>query len=46
MDFHYGIDATLGWDPDRWRWVKSYYFLKYITKFGRDLVIHMLPTMT
>ena len=38
--FFYGKLATLGWDPDRWRWIDGGHFLDYTTKGGRDAIIN------
>lgn len=42
ITFFYGKEATLGWNPDRWRWVEGLHFLNFTTKFERDLVINLL----
>lgn len=44
--FFYGKEATMGWNPDCWRWVEGFHFPNYTTKFGRDLVINMVPGMS
>ena len=36
--FFYGKMATLGWDPDRWRWADGDQFLNYTTKLGREVL--------
>ena len=35
--------ATLGWDPDRWRWIDGGKFLNYTTKDGRDSITNRNP---
>lgn len=39
--FFYGKLATLGWDPDRWRWIDRGRFLEYTTKDGHDNILNM-----
>ena len=41
ISFFYGKLATLGWDPDRWRWIDEGHFLDYATKDGRDSITNM-----
>lgn len=36
--FFYGKEATLGWDPDQWRWEDGSRFLEYTTKDGREYI--------
>ena len=38
VSFFYGKVATLGWDPDRWRWIEGGRFLDYTTKDGREFI--------
>ena len=38
--FFYGKVATLGWDPDRWRWSNGSHFLNYSTKSGREAIVN------
>jgi hypothetical protein len=35
----YGIQAILGWDPDRWWWVNRGQFLDYAAKDSRESTI-------
>lgn len=35
----YCIEAIMGWNPDRLRWVKGYRFLNYTTKFKREVIL-------
>ena len=44
--FFYGKMATLGWDPDRWRWVDGDQFLNYTTKLGKELLSSRDPGIT
>ena len=44
--FFYGKLATLGWDPDKWRWIDGGRFLNYTTKDGRDNILNMNPGAT
>jgi hypothetical protein len=44
--FFYGKVATLGWDPDRWRWADGGHFLDYTTKAGRDSITNRTPDIT
>lgn len=37
--FFYDKVATLGWDPNRWRWIDRGRFLNYTTKDGRKSII-------
>ena len=41
--FFYGKLATLGWDPDRWRWIDGGKFLNYTTKDGREAITNRNP---
>ena len=41
--FCYGKVATLGWDPDKWRWVDGGRFLNYTTNDGRHYSINRNP---
>lgn len=38
ITFFYGKTATLGWDPDMWRWIERCCFLNYTTKLGREFI--------
>jgi hypothetical protein len=38
--------ATLGWDPNRWRWIDQGRFLNYTTKDGRESIINRNPCTT
>ena len=42
----YGKVATLGWDPDRWRWRDGSCFLNYSTKGGRETIVSRNPEIT
>jgi hypothetical protein len=44
--FFYGKLATLGWDPDRWRWIDGGYFLDYTIKAGREAISNRNPGST
>jgi hypothetical protein len=44
--FFYRKVATLGWDPDRWRWIDGSRLLDYTTKDDRDSVINKNPGAT
>ena len=44
--FFYGKEATLGWDPDRWRWGDGSRFLEYTTKEGREYISSKLRSTT
>ena len=44
--FFYGKKATLGWDPDRWRWGDGSRFLEYTTKEGKEYISSKLPSTT
>ena len=44
--FFSGKVATLGWDPDRWRWANGGHFLDYTTKAGRDSITNRTPDIT
>ena len=44
--FFYGKLTTLGWDPDRWRWINGGKFVNYTTKDGRDSIINRNPGTT
>ena len=44
--FFYGKLASLGWDPDRWRWMDGGQFFDYTTKDGRDSIIKRNPGTT
>ena len=44
--FFYGKVATLGWDPDRWRWSDGSRFLNYTTKSGREAIRSRSPGVT
>ena len=44
--FLYGKLATLGWDPNRWRWSDGGRFLNYTTKGGRETIVSRNPGVT
>lgn len=44
--FFYGKAASLGWDPDRWRWKDGGCFLNYITKDGCEFITNSNPRST
>lgn len=44
--FSYGIEATMGWNSDMWRWVEGYHFVNYTTKFGRGAILKSHDDMT
>ena len=46
ISFFYGKLASLGWDPDRWRWLEGGHFLDYNTKDGRDTITNRDPGTT
>ena len=46
MMFFYDKVATLGWDPDRWRWMDGGCFFNYTIKYGRDSIINRYPGNT
>ena len=46
ITFFYGKIATLGWDPDRWRWSDGGRFLDYTTKDGREAISKRNPNTT
>ena len=46
VTFFYGKVASLGWDPDRWRWADGDHFLDYTTKAGRDSIANRSPDIT
>lgn len=44
--FFYGKNATLGWDPECWRWANGFCFLNYTTKMGNDKIFNMVSYTT
>ena len=44
--FFYGKLATLGWDPNVWKWAVGVKFFNYTTKDGRDSIINRNPGTT
>ena len=46
LTFFYGKEASLGWDPDKWRWKDGGRFLNYTTKGGREFIASSNPGST